>query len=126
MKKQLGVWIDHREAVLVTLAGEDAAIERISADGEQHGRFSANSPEGAPEDRRDRRIEQHLHQYYTEVVAVLREADSILILGPGEAKGELKKLLEHENLSSRIVDVEAADKLTDPQIVAKVRHYFLK
>ena len=55
----------------------------------------------------------------------MRDAEEILILGPGEAKGELKKRLARENLGGRIVGIEAADKMTDPQIVAKVREHFL-
>ena len=40
------------------------------------------------------------------------------------AKGELKKLLEQEKRSNRTVSVETTDKLTEPQIVAKVRDHF--
>jgi stalled ribosome rescue protein Dom34 len=126
MKKELGLWIDHREAVIVAIAGEGEEIQRIHSDVEPHDRFSANAPEGTPEDRRDRRFGGFLNQYYAEVIKAIREADSILIVGPGEAKGELEKWLEHENLSGRIVGIETADKLTEPQIVAKVRRYFLK
>ncbi len=130
MKKELGLWIDHREAVIVTLIdqgkekGEE--VKRINSDAEQHSRFSGNSPEGSPEDRRDRRFGEHLHQYYAEVITAIRDADSILILGPGEAKGELEKRLVQEKLSGRIVGIETEDKLTEPQIVAKVRRHFLR
>lgn len=122
MKKELGLWIDHREAVIVTLTHEGEEIKRINSDVEKQG----GSPEGKPEDQRDRRFTNHLNHYYDEVIAVIRDADSILILGPGEAKGELEKRLEHEKLSRRIVGIEAADRLTEPQIVAKVRQHFLK
>jgi hypothetical protein len=126
MKKEVGLWIDHREAVIVSVGGEGEEITRIQSDVEPHQRFSANAPDGTPEDRRDRRFGEHLHQYYAEVINAIREADSILILGPGEAKGELEKRLEHEKLSGRIVGIESADKLTEPQIAAKIRRYFLK
>lgn len=126
MKKELGLWIDHREAVVVTVSKAGEEIKRISSDAEKQSRFSANAPEGLPEDRRDRRFGEHLHQYYAEVIAAIRDADSILIFGPGEAKGELEKQLTHEKLSGRIVGIESADKLTEPQIVAKIRKYFFK
>jgi hypothetical protein len=45
----------------------------------------------------------------------------MLIFGPGEAKGELKKRLKKANLSGRIVGMETVDKMTDHQIAAKVR-----
>ena len=125
MKKAVGVWIDHREAVIITVADEGEAIQRISSDVEQHSRFSAYAPEGSPEDRRDRRFGEHLHRYYDEVIAAIRDADSILIVGPGEAKGDLAKRFEHAKLRGRIVGIETVDKLTDQQIVAKIRQHFL-
>jgi stalled ribosome rescue protein Dom34 len=117
MKKELGLWIDHSEALIVTLAGEGEVSKRIRSD-------MGDAPEGSNEDSRDRRIDNQLHKYYSEVVTAIQEADAILILGPGEAKGELKKLLEQEKRSSRTVSVETTDKLTEPQIVAKVRDHF--
>ena len=52
------------------------------------------------EDVRDRQFGNHLNSYYDEVIAAIRGADSIQIFGPGEAKGELEKRLEHEGLKS--------------------------
>ena len=82
-------------------------------------RFSGASHSSTPtdhddssEDKRDRRFENHLDKFYDAVIALFREADSILILGPGEAKGELHKRLEGHKTYSGIVVVEAADKLT--------------
>jgi hypothetical protein len=60
------------------------------------------------------------------VIASIRDAESILIFGPGEAKDELKAHLERKNLGGRIVSVEAVDKMTDRQIAAKVRQHFSK
>jgi len=45
-------------------------------------------------------------------------------LGPGEAKGELKKRLVRNQLHGRIVGIETIDRMTDRQIAAKVRRYF--
>jgi len=69
---------------------------------------------------------EHLNIYYNEVISCIREAESILIFGPGEAKGELKKHLEHEGLGGRIVGIETVDRMTEPQIAAKVRERFLE
>jgi hypothetical protein len=57
-------------------------------------------------------------------MACLRQAESILIFGPGEAKGELKQRLVKGKMGARIAGVEAADKMTSRQIVAKVRQHF--
>ncbi len=48
----------------------------------------------------------------------------MLIFGPGEAKGELEKRIAHEKVKVQIVGIETTDKMTDLQIVTKVRNYF--
>jgi hypothetical protein len=48
----------------------------------------------------------------------------VLLLGPGEAKGELHKRVVKSKLNARVDAVETADKMTDPQIAAKVRAHF--
>jgi hypothetical protein len=76
------------------------------------------------DDRRERRSTGLLNIYYNAVIACIRDVDSILIVGPGEAKGELKKRLERNKLGGRIIGIETIDRMTDRQIVAKVRRYF--
>jgi hypothetical protein len=48
----------------------------------------------------------------------------LFILGPGEAKGELKKRLEAKGLGARVAAIETADKMIDSQIAEKVRKFF--
>lgn len=123
MKKSVGLWIDHKKAVIVFVAGKDAEVRLINSAIEKHHRQSGVSTPA--DDVRQRELAGHLNNYYDEVVARIRNAESILIVGPGEAKGELKKHLEKNNLSRRIVGIKTSDKMTDPQIVALVRDHFL-
>ncbi len=124
MKTTVGLWIDHRKAVLVFGAGQEEEIKLINSKEEkQHGQSGISKP---ADDVRQRELTGHLNSYYDEVIACIRDTDAILIFGPGEAKGELKKRLERDNLDDRIVGIEPADKLTDPQIAAHVRAHFLQ
>ena len=124
MKKEVGLWIDHREAVIVTLKHEGEDIEHVESDVEKRVRYSGTTENGEGEDKRDRRIEGHLEHYYDAVIAHLQDATAVLIMGPAEAKNEFHKHLEKHHPQIKIVNVEAADKMTDPQIVAKVRRNF--
>ena len=124
MKKELGLWIDHREAVIAFASMEDAQIKRVESDIEKHAQFSGNAAKATEEDIKDRRFANHLQKYYDEVIGYIRDADAILILGPGEAKVELKQRLESQHLGQRIVGIESADKMTDRQIAAKIREHF--
>ncbi len=122
MKKTVGLWIDHKKAVIVFVAGKDTEIEFISSNIEKHHRQSGVATPA--DDVRQRGLTGHLNSFYDEVVSCIRNAESILILGPGEAKGELKKRLEKDNLSRRIIGIKTSDKMTDKQIVALVRGHF--
>ncbi len=131
MKKEVGLWIDHKKTVIVTLTDKGQEIKQISGrlerDDQPSGGWAAHSGKDYGEqDRQDKRFTGHLDKYYDEVIAFIHDAESILIFGPGEAKGELKKRIESEELPGRIVGVETADEMTDPQIAAKVRNLFLK
>jgi 2-phospho-L-lactate transferase/gluconeogenesis factor (CofD/UPF0052 family) len=126
MKKHVGLWIDHRNTVIVTVTDTGEETKRIASNMEKHVRFSGGAQNDSAEDMQDRRFTGHLSKYYAEVIACLRDAESIFIFGPGEAKVELKKQLESEGLGSHIVATETVDKMTDHQIVAKVRERFPK
>jgi hypothetical protein len=132
MTKQAGVWIDHRKAVIVILTDEGQKTTLVISKSERQLRRSGDSPlRGSFEpqlvpqdDRRERTFAGQLDVHYDAVIACIRDAESILIFGPGEAKGELKARLERDNLGGRIVGVETVDKMTDRQITAKVRQRF--
>jgi hypothetical protein len=123
MKKNIGLWIDHRKAVIVIVTEAGEELKKIASNMEKHVRFTggSGSEDGSSEDVRDRQFGNHLNSYYDEVIALIHDADSIQIFGPGEAKGELEKRLEREGLKARILVVETVDKMTDRQISAKVR-----
>lgn len=123
MKRDVVVWVDHREALLAWITAETEEFRRLESGLEQHVRYSSLA-EGGAEDSRDRRFAGHLDRYYDEVIAAIREAESILILGPGEAKLELAARLRERGLGARIAGVEAADKMTDHQVAAEARKRF--
>ncbi len=135
MKRVVGIWIDHRKAVVVAVVGEGKeVILTMKSHMEPHVRFAAGtrskpqqqSHEVTGEDRQERRFEAHLNTYYDEVISHIGYAEAILVFGPGEAKAELAKRLESKGLARQIVAVETNDKMTDRQIAAKVRRHFLK
>lgn len=132
MKREIGLWIDHRETVMVTLDGDKEDIKHIDSDVEKRVRYSGDSEtrvtgdfhKDRAEDIRDRRFEGQLDHYYDAIIAELGEATAVLIMGPGEAKTEFHKHMEKHLPLTKIVNVESADKMTDAQIVAKVRRNF--
>ena len=134
MKREVGLWIDHRKTVFVTIENEVETTREIRSNIEKHVRFTTNASTKIPnsaqgsaaEDMRDRQFGDHLGRYYEGVISFIRDADSIWIFGPGEAKVELGNCLKREDLGGRIVGIENADKMTDHQIATKVRDHYLR
>lgn len=121
MNKNAGVWIDHRKAVIVRFTESGEEIHSILSEIEKHVRSSDSTQEG----KQDHRYTNHLNEYYDKVTSFVRDADSILIFGPGEAKVELGIRMKGDTLGDQIAGIETADKMTDGQITAKVREHFL-
>jgi hypothetical protein len=131
IKKNVGLWIDHKKAVIVTV--EDDKIETTTIDShveKQPGRHEGvrsltpfEPLQVPPDGARQREFTAGLNAYYARVIDKIGRADSILIFGPGEAKGELEKRLESAGLKEHVRAVETVDKMTDRQIAAKVREH---
>jgi hypothetical protein len=131
MKSNAGLWVDHREAIIVVLTETGDVTRRIQSRVEKQLRRSDESSAGSFEahvvpadDSRERKFTGHLARYYDEIISYLRDVGSILICGPGEAKGELKKRFEKHKGETRVIALETADKMTVPQVAAQVRQHF--
>jgi hypothetical protein len=132
MAKQAGVWIDHKQAIVVLLTGKEKEIKKITFDIGQPIRAVAGSRSTRPykpgefiaEDTLQRKVENDRQNYYDDVIKSFRGAKGLLVLGPGEAKGEFVKRLRSKKLSGVTLDVETVDKMTDRQIAAKVGLHF--
>ena len=133
MRTKVGLWIDHRKAIVVAVTDKGEEIALIISKVEKQLRRSGDSPfKGAYEQHvpadtsRLGTFTAHLNIYFDAVIACIHDAESILIFGPGEAKGELKTRLGKDSPGGRIAFVETVDKMTNRQIAVKVRQYFAK
>jgi hypothetical protein len=113
MRAKVGLWIDHRKAIIVAITDKGEPL-----------RGPYESQKVPASDSRQKKLTGLRNIYYDAIISCIRDADSILIFGPGEAKGELKKRLERDKLGGHIVGIKTIDKMTDRQIAAKVRQYF--
>jgi len=133
LEKDIGIWIDHRKAVIVTIENNTAVTRVINSNMEKHVRYSGGDHEKSSydfsgskaEDIQDRKFGDHLNQYYAGIISLIRDAGSIWIFGPGEAKVELENRLQKAELGARVVGIFPADKLTTPQIIARVQAQYL-
>ncbi len=133
MKNNTGIWIDHREAVLVSVEGENISVQYLESGAESHfkpsGGWKAGGTNVAQSVVKEKSAEEsRMHQYHAffqQIIALLGDSDSIALFGPGEAKGELaKEIRSNHDLQNRITAVETCERMTENQLTAKVKAYF--
>lgn len=134
MSNKIGLWIDHQQAIIVFIRKYMIDTKTVKSEMEPRFRFSggarSHKPPYGPQDvvsetRREAKYKQHLDTYYQRVEDNIRNADDIFIFGPGEAKIELKKHLEKsKDLALQVRGIEPADKMTERQVIAKVKDFF--
>jgi len=116
--------------VIVSPHGEELLEIRSNVDRQQGRVDGVRSLEPfepqlvSADDSQERKYDGQLNRYFDHIIESILHVQDVLIFGPGEAKGELKKRLEHAHFKGHIQSVETADKMTQPQIIAKVRSRF--
>jgi hypothetical protein len=117
-KTQVGVWLDHHQAVIVAAPMGDFAIARsIGTKSPEHHRNSEHAIHNADHQLRTK----HFH----DVAAHLAGFDHILLFGPGTAQEEMRNLLQADtHFRQKKIAVDSAGHMTDNQLVAKVRDFF--
>jgi hypothetical protein len=130
MERNIGLWIDHKQAYLIRNGAKK--VEIIPSNIKRRPHFTGGTRIGGAynqnldsELRHNDHYKLQLEKFYAQVIKFIRDADSIFIMGPGEAKLELKKAIQKYNdLRARLVKVEPADKMTINQMIAHVRLFF--
>jgi hypothetical protein len=126
MKKEVGLWIDRRIAVIVTILHSGDGLISIQSSLEKNVLFSGIlAQEGWMGNMHDRKFADYLTGYYDDVISCIPDADSIQIFGPGEARLQLEQRLKRVGLGGRIVGTETAEKMTEGQIEMRVWQHML-
>lgn len=128
------VWIDAREATIVRWRDGSATIERIASDVPPHHRDTPHrrhddthyrAPGGPVEGGESRRLE-HLSRFIAVVCGRLPAEDGLMILGPGTVRDDLERDIRADDRlhrRSREVHAASADRMTERQLIAKVRTF---
>ena len=132
MATKAGVWIDHHQAIVVLFTSRGQEIKKIKSGTKQPAKAAGTKRVKSPftpndfiaEDKRERKLRDAHKKVFDEVLAAIKGADSLLILGPSEAKGEFSKHIKSKKVRGLAVALETTDKLTDRQLAAKVASHF--
>ncbi len=131
---QVGVWIDSKKATLVILNNGKETIKsiesnfesriRVEGEGKQYTRMGNQFSNF--EKVKEKKLTQQLKNYYEKVIVALKDADSIVILGPAEAKTGLHKAISKiKAMSDKVKFVDTADSMTENQVIALLKGQFI-
>jgi hypothetical protein len=135
-KKQIGIWLDYKEAWLVRIDEEkggapemkhvESEIEWGVAKGGSRSKTPWGPQGGISESAHEARRKQEEKNYFEAVIREIQpDTDEIMIFGPAEAKLGLKHTIDAiKNFRPEIVAVQSADSMTQNQLVARVRDFF--
>ena len=132
MKKNTGIWIDHKQAMLVSIQGNQTVVEHLESGAESHlkpsGGWKAGGTSVAQAVSNEHTVEERLkhqyHAFYQEVIKRLSDSDHIAVFGAGEAKVELaKEIAKTGELHKKVTAVETCERLTENQFAAKVKAF---
>jgi len=132
--KNIGVWLDKNKAHVVTIDGRKEELITVNSNVE-HFHVSGGSgskAKGGPQDvvQDSKYLEREKHQfksYFKELVSKIDTADSLVIFGPAETNISFKKELEenYKQLNSKVKSVDKVDSMTNNQVIAWVRDFYL-
>lgn len=136
MKRQVGIWMNTDKAVLVSLLnGKEEKVQTIESDVESRAHNPREEKPGSRtgtvlmdvDKKMTQRKNHQMHDYFEKVMnSITSEAGEIYLFGPANTKKHFEKeLKKHPGYSSKKLEVESADKMTQPQMIARVKHHFV-
>jgi len=131
--RKVGIWIDQKEANLITLTKNAihsktiySDVEtRIRTEGEtkQFGRFGDQYL--VDEKGKDNRVKEYTQKYMLRIVKELSKADEIFLFGPAQMKMKLEKLIAGlPELAVKLKDTKTAENMTHNQKLAYVKDFY--
>lgn len=133
MKKQAGIWIDAKQAIIVYLNESGQEMKKVQSDIEKKVRVPGEGKwftrMGNQFFNFDRKKEAHrvrdTQAFFKDIQQELAGVEELVLFGPAAKKSELEKYLQEQGPSGCTIQaVQPADSMTDNQVAAWVRQFF--
>lgn len=133
MKKNMGIWLDTKQAVVVKLINDETSVKKIESnidtrerepgESKKYGRFG-NQYLTYEKNRENRRNEQ-TNLFIKNLLKEIQTCDSLVLFGPSKMKYLLEKeVIQNTNLANKLNSVHKSKLLTDNQMVAWVKDFY--
>ena len=130
MKKQIGIWMDTKEAIIITLEGTDSPkVNQVKNKAETLDKKTSSigviSPTFA-NTKLENNANNHIQHFQKEIFEKIKPADEWYLCGPAEAKTEFKDFLSknHADELHKLKAVDNAENLSTKEMTEKVMAFF--
>lgn len=130
---QTAVWIDSKEAFILSISGDGRKCEIIASDISVHERIPGEGKAYTrmgdtymdDDKRKENKKANQTKVYFDQIMISLKTADQIVLFGPAEMKIHLEKEIRaNKELSDKLVGVEAAERMSENQLFAWMIDYY--
>lgn len=133
MKKNIGIWLDTQQAVIVELSNGEQIIKtiesnidtrvRIPGESKKYGRFGGQYIT-YEKNRENKKIEQ-TSKFMKILINEINTCDAVVLFGPSIMKTIFEKEIKNNlNLIGKLIGVYDADSMTENQIIAWAKDFY--
>ncbi len=131
--KQVGIWLNQKEADIITLENNALKFKTIYSDIDPHPRIPGETKQFgrfgdqflSNENDKKNKINDLTAKYLKAVAESISDSNEIMLFGPAQTKIKLKKLLlKNPQISSKLKEIKSADHMTENQKVAFVKNFY--
>ncbi len=135
--KKIGLWMDQSHALLLSYDKEEATlledlpsgiVSRSRIDGEGSDSTLLGPSPGPSSNNEKKKNNIHSNQliaYFHQLEKKLMDKEELFLMGPGVTKTHFfHHLRENKHFSKLKIEVIDADKMSEKQLLAKVKHKF--
>jgi stalled ribosome rescue protein Dom34 len=112
---------------VVWLDSEKAQLYNLTQTGVRKSHLAKKNIDHHSHDKKDHSHDSNLEHFFKDLATQLRDAEHVLLVGPGMAKLHFKNHLEThhaDGLVKKIIGIENSDHPTDNQILAEARKFY--
>jgi len=131
--KKIGIWLDQKEANIITLLDDSFQKKTIYSDIEFRERYDGEKKQFGrfgdqylnSEQSKSNKISEQTNRYLNTIISEIKNVDELFVFGPAQTKIKLERAIQnHPNLTSKLKEILNAEKMSENQKVAYVKNYF--
>jgi len=135
MRKNIGIWIDTKQAFIIKVTNSNHSIkkiesnietrERVPGESKKYGRFGGQYMTFEKNKLNRRNIQTK--KFFKQLLKEILNCDNVVLFGPSKMKKLFKKEIKSNmQVKDKLIGVYKSELLTENQLVAWVKDFYNK